>query len=58
MLATKTLLIEGESGSGMTPDRKQGATLRAYDKASGREVERGRHARRADGHADDLHAQW
>jgi quinoprotein glucose dehydrogenase len=23
----------------MTPDRKQGATLRAYDKASGREVD-------------------
>ncbi|HEY2844955.1 MAG TPA: PQQ-binding-like beta-propeller repeat protein [Bryobacteraceae bacterium] len=38
MLVTKSLLIAGESGSGTTPDGKQGAMLRAYDKASGREV--------------------
>ena len=38
MLVTKTLLIEGESGSGTTPDGKQGAMLRAYDKASGKEA--------------------
>ncbi len=38
MLVTKTLLVAGESGSGMTQDGKPGAMLRAYDKASGKEV--------------------
>jgi len=37
-LVTKTLVIAGEPGFGPTPDGKRGAMLRAYDKATGREV--------------------
>ena len=37
-LVTKTLLIAGESGFFTTPTGQRGAMLRAYDKASGREV--------------------
>jgi len=37
-LATKTLLIAGESGFFTTPSGLRGAMLRAYDKASGAEV--------------------
>jgi quinoprotein glucose dehydrogenase len=37
-LATKTLLIAAEPGYGPTPDGKRGSMLRAYDKATGREV--------------------
>jgi quinoprotein glucose dehydrogenase len=37
-LVTKTLLIAGEAGFGPTPSGQRGAMLRAYDKASGREV--------------------
>ncbi len=37
-LVTKTLLIAGESSFGPTPSRVRGAMLRAYDKATGKEV--------------------
>jgi quinoprotein glucose dehydrogenase len=37
-LATKSLLIAGEGGFFTLPDGRRGAMLRAYDKASGREV--------------------
>ena len=38
MLVTKTLLIAGEGGFFTTPDGRRGAMLRAYDKATGKEV--------------------
>jgi quinoprotein glucose dehydrogenase len=37
-LVTKTLLISGEGGVVVTPNGQRGAMLRAYDKATGREV--------------------
>jgi quinoprotein glucose dehydrogenase len=37
-LVTKTLLIAGESNVGPTPSGARGAMLRAFDKATGREV--------------------
>jgi quinoprotein glucose dehydrogenase len=37
-LVTKTLVIAGESGFFTTPSGVRGAMLRAYDKATGREV--------------------
>ena len=37
-LATKTLVISGEAGFGPTPSGARGAMLRAYDKATGKEV--------------------
>src|SRR5881296_1963708 len=37
-LITKTLVIAGEPGVFTTPNGQRGAMLRAYDKASGREV--------------------
>jgi quinoprotein glucose dehydrogenase len=37
-LVTKTLLIAGEGGAFTMPDGRRGAMLRAYDKATGREV--------------------
>jgi quinoprotein glucose dehydrogenase len=37
-LVTKTLLISGEPGVFTTPNGQRGAMLRAYDKASGKEV--------------------
>lgn len=37
-LVTKTLLIAGEGTAGPTPSGQRGAMLRAYDKASGKEV--------------------
>ncbi len=37
-LVTKTLLIAGEPGFGPTPSGQRGSMLRAYDKASGKEV--------------------
>jgi quinoprotein glucose dehydrogenase len=37
-LVTKTLVIAGESGYSTTPAGVRGAMLRAYDKATGREV--------------------
>ena len=37
-LVTKTLLIAGEAGVFTTPNGQRGAMLRAYDKASGKEV--------------------
>jgi quinoprotein glucose dehydrogenase len=50
-LTTKTLLISGEAGFGPTPTGARGAMLRAYDKATGKEVGA------ADGVAPHLHAQ-
>ena len=38
ILVTKTLMIAGEPGTFTMPDGKQGAMLRAYDKASGKEA--------------------
>jgi quinoprotein glucose dehydrogenase len=37
-LVTKTLLVVGEPGFATTPSGQRGAMLRAYDKASGKEV--------------------
>ena len=37
-IVTKTLLISGEAGFGPTPSGARGAMLRAYDKATGKEV--------------------
>jgi quinoprotein glucose dehydrogenase len=37
-MVTKTLLVSGESGFGPTPSGARGAMLRAYDKATGRDV--------------------
>jgi quinoprotein glucose dehydrogenase len=37
-LVTRALLVAGESNFGPTPTRARGAMLRAFDKASGREV--------------------
>jgi len=37
-LVTKTLLIAGEGNLGPTPSGQRGAMLRAYDKATGKEV--------------------
>ena len=37
-LITKTLVIAGEAGTFTTPSGEEGAMLRAYDKATGREV--------------------
>ncbi|MEO7156054.1 MAG: pyrroloquinoline quinone-dependent dehydrogenase [Vicinamibacterales bacterium] len=37
-LVTRTLLVAGESNFGPTPSRARGAMLRAFDKATGREV--------------------
>ena len=37
-LVTKTLVIAGESGFGPTPSGQRGAMLRAYDKATGKDV--------------------
>jgi quinoprotein glucose dehydrogenase len=38
VLVTKTLVIAGEGGFFTTPDGRRGAMLRAYDKATGKEV--------------------
>jgi quinoprotein glucose dehydrogenase len=38
ILTTKTLVISGEGGAFTTPNGRRGAMLRAYDKASGKEV--------------------
>jgi len=38
ILVTKTLMIVGEPGNFTLPDGRRGAMLRAYDKASGREL--------------------
>jgi quinoprotein glucose dehydrogenase len=37
-LVTKTVVVAGEAGFGPTPSGARGAMLRAYDKASGKEV--------------------
>jgi len=38
ILATKTMLVVGEPGTFTMPDGRKGAMLRAYDKASGKEL--------------------
>jgi quinoprotein glucose dehydrogenase len=38
ILTTKTLVISGEGGVFTTPSGQRGAMLRAYDKATGKEV--------------------
>jgi len=38
VLTTKTLVIAGEAGLATTPSGARGAMLRAYDKATGKEV--------------------
>jgi quinoprotein glucose dehydrogenase len=38
ILVTKTLIIAGEPGTFTLPDGRKGAMLRAYDKASGKEL--------------------
>jgi quinoprotein glucose dehydrogenase len=38
ILVTKTMLVVGEPGTFTTPDGRKGAMLRAYDKASGKEI--------------------
>ena len=38
VLVTKTLVVAGEPGFGVTPDGRRGAMLRAYDKGTGAEV--------------------
>jgi quinoprotein glucose dehydrogenase len=38
VLVTKTLVIAGEPGFGITPNGQRGAMLRAYDKSTGAEV--------------------
>jgi quinoprotein glucose dehydrogenase len=38
ILVTKTLIVAGEPGTFTMPDGRKGAMLRAYDKASGREL--------------------
>ncbi len=37
-LVTKTLLVAGEKGVATQPDGRRGALLRAYDKATGKDV--------------------
>src|SRR5262249_16382130 len=37
-LVTKTLLVAGEAGTFTMPNGQKGAMLRAYDKATGKEV--------------------
>ncbi len=37
-VVTKTLVVAGEAGFGPTPSGQRGAMLRAYDKATGKEV--------------------
>jgi quinoprotein glucose dehydrogenase len=37
-LTTKTLVVSGEAGFGPTPGGARGSMLRAYDKATGKEV--------------------
>ena len=56
-LVTKTLVIAGERDTFTMPSGQKGAMLRAYDKASGKDAGRRLHARRANRHADDVHAQ-
>ena len=52
VLVTKTLVICGERNAGKSP-----AMLRAYDKATGKEVGAVSDARRTDWHPDDIHVQ-
>ncbi len=37
-MVTRTILVAGESNLGPTPSGQRGAMLRAFDKATGREV--------------------
>ena len=56
-LTTKTLVISGEAGFGPTPTGARGAMLRAYDKATGKEVGAVYLPAPQTGIADDLHAE-
>ena len=56
-LVTKTLLIAGEPGFGPTPSGQRGSMLRAYDKATGKEVGAVYMPAPQTRLADDLHAQ-
>ena len=56
-LVTKTLLIAGEGNFGPTPSGQRGAMLRAYDKATGKEVAAWSTAGAAERIANDLHAE-
>ena len=56
-LVTKTLLIAGEPGFGPTPSGQRGAMLRAYDKATGKEVGAVYMPAPQTRIADDLHAE-
>ena len=53
-LITKTLVIAGEAGTFTTPSGDDGAMLRAYDKATGREVGEVYMPTGASGIADDV----
>ena len=55
-LTTRTLVISGESAFTTTP-KGRGAMLRAYDKATGKNVAEVFMPGAADRHADDVHAQ-
>ena len=41
ILVTKTMLVAGEKGEFTLPDGRRGAMLRAYDKATGKEIGNG-----------------
>ena len=56
-LVTKTLLVAGERNNGPTPNGQRGAMLRAFDKATGKEVGAVYSAGTAERHADDLHGR-
>ena len=56
-LATKSLVIIGDSGVATTPSGERGAPLRAYDKATGKEVGAVFMPARAERIAHDLHAE-
>ena len=56
-LTTKTLVISGEGGVFTAPNGQRGAMLRAYDKATGKEVGAVYMPGAQTGGADDLHAE-
>jgi quinoprotein glucose dehydrogenase len=41
ILVTKTMIVAGEKGTFTTPNGREGAMLRAYDKATGKEIGNG-----------------
>ena len=56
-LTTKSLVVAGEGGFFTLPDRRRGAMLRAYDKATGKEVGAVYMPAPQTGIADDVHAR-